>query len=166
MPLVTPEDVGTLLAEAVSAGDILRAEIIVGIEAGVEIDDIDPDDTAISSRNLRNLAKAVALQAVFVRDHPDIFSVMDVQGVSQDGLSAQYASQSAMYLAPLAARLIRRLSWKLAPLRVGRRRSAGFIDVGNRDDAVRDDDRTWDPISSSGRAVANPLAGRSGQTWR
>lgn len=162
----TPEDVQALLHEEVTAANIAIAEVIVGIEAGVDFDVADPADGVISSQNVSKLRKAIAFQAVWVREHPDVLAVMDVAGVSQDGLSAQYASQSAAFLAPLAARLIRRLSWKLAPLQVGRRGGPGFVDHGDRDSATRDDSRAWTPISSSGRAVANPLGQRSGQVWR
>jgi len=74
--------------------------------------------------------------------HPDVMEAMDVQGVSQDGLSAQYAHANAHLLAPMAKRCIDRLSWRTAPLRARPRRGTAS-DRGDRDSAVRDDQYVW-----------------------
>ena len=101
----------------------------------------------ISARNLRLLMQATAFQAVWLDAHPDVLEAMDVEGVSQDGLNATYASANAHLLAPLANRCLNRLSWKKAPLRVRHnRRGRAAVDHGNRDNAVRDDQYVWTPM--------------------
>jgi hypothetical protein len=109
------------------------------------------DDGLISSRNLRLLGQAVAFQAVWLDAHPDVLEAMDVEGVSQDGLSAQYASANAHLLAPMAQRMINRLSWG-REIRVGRGRwsTRAASDRGNRDSAVRDDQYEWTPMGGGG----------------
>jgi hypothetical protein len=105
------------------------------------------DDGLIGSRNLRLLGQAVAFQAVWLDDHPDVLAAMDVEGVSQDGLNAQYATANAHLLAPLAQRCLSRLSWA-REIRAGRglwsRRH--IVDRGSRDSAVRDDQYEWSPL--------------------
>ncbi len=92
------------------------------------------------------LKNAVAFQAVWLDSHPDVLDAMDVSGVSQDGLNAQYATANAHLLAPLASRCIERLSWR-REIRVGRSRLARLrADRGNRDSAVRDDQYAWAPM--------------------
>lgn len=161
---VTDEDVYAIARREVSESNLVVAQEIVSIFAGVDAD-VDLDDGVISSRNVRTLQRAVVFEAIWLEAHPDVLETMDVSGVSQDGLSAQYATESAHLLAPLAARCLRRLSWKLAPLRArsGRGRF-GLIDVGDRDDAERDDQFTWSAMGRGGQM--NPLQQRAGQVWR
>lgn len=103
------------------------------------------DNELISSMNLLRIKRAVCYQAVWLDSHPDVLDAMDVQGVSQDGLSAQYASANAHLLAPMAQREIRRLSWMRAPLRA--RRSTRYASYrGERDSAVADDQYMWTPM--------------------
>lgn len=105
------------------------------------------DAGLITSKNLRLLGQAVAFQAVWLDAHPDVLEAMDVQGVSQDGLNAQYASVNAHLLAPMAARYLRRLSWG-KEIRIGRGRwsTRRVTDHGNRDSAVADDQYEWSPL--------------------
>jgi len=126
-----------------SPGNLLLAQVIVEIFSGTTEEASDED--LISSRNLTRLAQAVSFQAVWLEDHPDAVTSMDVQGVSQDGLSAQYAHVNAHLLAPLAKRCIDRLSWKLQPLRIKAPRAVRS-DRGNRDSAIRDDEFVWTPL--------------------
>lgn len=160
---VTPEDVQGITREDVTEANIAVAQEIVAMEAGIDPEfDLDPDTTSVSSANRSKLVRAVAFQAVWVAAHPDVLQTMDVTGVSQDGLSATYTAQNAHFLAPLAARHIRRLSWRLEPLRARRPRRSVF-DVGNRDSAERDDQFDWDQMGRGGS-----LGGRArvGQVWR
>jgi hypothetical protein len=161
---VTDEDIYSIARREVSDTSVVVAQEIISIFSGVDAD-VDLTDGVISSRNVRALQRAVVFQAIWLEAHPDALETMDVSGVSQDGLSAQYATESAHLLAPLAARCIRRLSWKLAPLRArsGRGRF-GLIDVGDRDDAERDDQFDWSPMRRGGQM--NPLQQRAGQVWR
>jgi hypothetical protein len=160
----TPEDVEGITRKQVTEDNIAVAQEIVALEAGIDPEfDLGPDTTAASSANRSKLVRAVAWQAVWVQSHPDVLETMDVTGVSQDGVSATYASEAAHFLAPLAARCIRRLSWKLAPLRAHLGRRGTLLDKGNRDNAERDDQYDWDPMGRGGQ-----LGGRvrAGQVWR
>src|SRR5690242_1226221 len=105
----TVEVVQDLLRRDVTEEQLAVAQALVEIEAGTTAEFT---DGVISTANEDKLRRAVCFQAVWVAAHPDILERMDVKGVSQDGLSAEYAAQNAMYLSPLANRLIRRLSWK------------------------------------------------------
>lgn len=160
---VTDEDVYDIARREVAGENLVVAQEIVALYSGVDAD-ADLDDGVLSSRNARGLQRAVVWQAIWLEAHPDVLETMDVTGVNQDGLSATYASESAHLLAPLAARCIRRLSWKLAPLRARRGRRFGVLDVGNRDSASRDDGFDWSPMGRGGQM--NPLQQRFGQVWR
>jgi hypothetical protein len=161
---MTPEEIFDITRKEVEEDNIAVGQEIVAIFAGVDPElEMHPDLTDLSSANWSKLRRALAWQAVWCAAHPDVLEAMDVQGVSQDGLSATYSTESAHLLAPLAARCIRRLSWKLAPLRARVRSGRRALDLGNRDSAERDDQFTWTPMNAAGR---NPLAERSGMVWR
>lgn len=122
----------------------------------------------VSSRNQHYLKRAVCWQAPWVEDHPDLLSVMDVTGVSADGVSAQHATDTAAFMSPIARRCLNRVSWKHGPIRVRAGRRV-VVDTGNRDDAVRDDAFPWSPMGSDGSlraGGADPMSQRSGQVWR
>jgi hypothetical protein len=75
--------------------------------------DVTEDSNAnISSKNLRLLKMAVAYQAAWMTDHPDVFTNVDVSTMLQDGLQFTNAHANAGILAPLAKRAIDRLSWR------------------------------------------------------
>lgn len=142
MAWATDEDVHDVTGREASPGSLATAQIMIELFAGAT--EIASDNGDISSRNLRLLKQAVAFQAVWLDAHPDVLDAMDVEGVSQDGLSAQYADANAHLLAPLATRCLRRLSWK-QQIRVGRSRRVAS-DRGNRDSAVSDDRYEWSPL--------------------
>jgi len=129
----------------VSPESLALAQTMIEIFSGTTT--IASDDGLILSKNLRHLGQAVAFQAVWLDAHPDVMETMDVEGVSQDGLSAQYADVNAHLLAPMASRCIRRLSWK-KEIRIGRGRwsTRAARDRGSRDSAVRDDQYEWSPL--------------------
>lgn len=134
----------TVTGQEVTQASIILAQTIVGMISGVADQAI--DDEVIATANLSLLKKAVAFQAVWLDAHPDVLTAMDVEGVSQDGLSSTYATRYSHILAPLAVLCINRLSWKRAPIRVGRNRRR-LLDRGNRDSAVRDDQYEWTPTT-------------------
>lgn len=136
-------DVVAVTGQSATAGSLALAQSMVEIFAGTT--EASSDAGLISARNLNHLRKAVAFQAVWLDAHPDVLEVMDVRGISQDGLSAEYAHAWAHLCAPLARMSIMRLTWKHAPLRVRRPRRAS-LDRGNRDSAVRDDEFAWTPV--------------------
>lgn len=161
---VTADDVYAIARREVGEDALLLAQEIVAMEAGVDPESDILTEGIVSSRNVRFLQRAVVFQAIWLEAHPDALEAMDVQGVSQDGLSATYAAQNAHFLAPLAARFIRRLSWRLAPLRARGSRTARMAarwDLGNRDSAARDDQFVWAPLGHAGERL-----GEHGQVWR
>jgi hypothetical protein len=137
------DDVVTITGRTATPESIAAAQVMIEIFSGAAPTASDQD--LISGRNLGYLRRAVAFQAVWLDAHPDVLETMDVQGVSQDGLSAQYAHANAHLLAPMAHRCVTRLSWRTAPLRA-RARRATPSERGDRDSAVRDDQYEWDPL--------------------
>lgn len=134
--------VRAVTGQEVTAASITLAQTIVGIVAGVADQALAAD--VIATGNLTLLKKAMSFEAVWLDAHPDVLTTMDVEGVSQDGLSATYATRYAQLIAPLAMLCINRLSWKRAPIRIGKSRRRQ-LNRGNRDSAVRDDNFEWTP---------------------
>jgi len=92
----------------VEEADVEAAQFMVEIFADVTED----ADANISTKNLRLLKMAVAYQAAWISDHPDIFTHVDVSTMLQDGIQFTNAHANAGVLAPMAKRAIDRLSWK------------------------------------------------------
>lgn len=92
----------------VDEGDIEAAQFMIEIFTDVTED----ADVNISSKNLRLLKMAVAYQAAWISDHPDIFTHVDVSTMLQDGIQFTNAHANAGVLAPMAKRAIDRLSWR------------------------------------------------------
>jgi hypothetical protein len=139
----TLDDVVDITGRTTTAESLALARSMIATFTGTT--ETASDNGLISTTNLNRVKKAVCFQAVWLDSHPDVLDAMDVQGVSQDGLSAQYASANAHLLAPMAQREIRRLSWMRAPLRA--RRSTRYASYrGNRDSAVADDQYEWTPM--------------------
>jgi hypothetical protein len=132
-------DVYNLTGEHVSAVVLTQAQGIIDLFSGTTF----AARGNLSQRNLRHLNRAVAYQAGWMPHHPDLFSHMEVESISQDGATATPANENARLLAPFAARCLKRLTWVQKPLRI-RRRYGQFDDVdGPRDSAVADDNRNW-----------------------
>lgn len=92
----------------VDQGDVDSAQFMVEIFSDVTED----ADANISPKNLRLLKMAVAYQAAWISDHPDVFTHVDVSTMLQDGIQFTNAHANAGVLAPMAKRAIDRLSWK------------------------------------------------------
>lgn len=138
----TLDDVLDVTGREATAENLALARTMVAIEAGAT--EAASDNQLIAGRNLNLLKQAVCFQAVWLDSHPDVLDAMDVQGVSQDGLNAQYANATAHLYAPMAIKCIRRLSWKKAPLRARRSGRYGGVPYrNNRDSAVADDQYEW-----------------------
>lgn len=65
----------------------------------------------ISTKNLRLLKMAVAYQAAWMTEHPDLFTHTDIQSINQDGIFYVHQNENSYLLAPMARRCIKRLSW-------------------------------------------------------
>jgi hypothetical protein len=138
----TIADVFDLTGETVTDVDISKAQGILFLFAETTTDAI-PNT---SPKNLRLLKQATAYQTVWMAEHPDVFTNVDVTSYSQDGASNTQAHENAALLAPLARRCIKRLSWMRRPrsIRVGPALTGTISDFsGDRDSAVADDDRDW-----------------------
>lgn len=133
----------SLTGVEVTDDDLFKAQAIIELFSGVTIDVSDQD--LLSGRNLRLITWATCYQAAFVKNRPDLFTAADTGNWSQDGVSASPSNENAALLAPLATRCLRRLSWRVAPLRAMTRTGRG-ADRGNRDSAVRDDQFAWMPL--------------------
>lgn len=109
MAWATVEDVAEITGMTVVATDVAKArgiiETLVGVFESVE-------RPGINDRDLEWLRRAVAYQAAFVKDNPDLFSRIDVTSAGQDGQSVAFRNVDAHMLAPLARKCIRRLSWR------------------------------------------------------
>lgn len=140
----TAADVLTYTGITVTDAEVLRAQAIVELFAGTTTEA--SDRGMISTGNLRKLRRAVAYQAGWATEHPDVFTNVDVTGWSQDGASGTQAHVNAALLAPLAKRYIDRLTWQLAPLKARKPWAATTSDTGNRDSVAYDDNRDdWRP---------------------
>ncbi len=142
----TTADVLNITGKTVTAAQLQQAQFIVML-----FSDISPDASfettgvatgLISPKNLRYLKFAVAYQAAWMPEHPDVFSNIDTTNVSEDGLSFTQAHENAAILAPLARRSIKRLTW-MRPnrsIRIGKKLDPAFPYIyGSRDSATADD---------------------------
>ena len=109
---------------------------LVGLIEGVTRPDV-------TDRDLYFLGHAVAWEAVWIRDNPDLFSRVDVVAASQDGESATFRNVDAHILAPLARKSIRRLSWRQPTRRNDRAEDSGRINVLSEE---YDDSLPWRPV--------------------
>ena len=139
----TATDVDTYTGITATDAEVLRAQALIELFSGTTTDA--SDDGLISTRNLRHLKMAVAYQAAWMTMHPDVFTNVDLNNISQDGVSATMQHDNAALLAPLALRCLRRLSWWNAPHRAHKRFPAS-VNTGNRDSAVGDDNIPWAPL--------------------
>ncbi len=92
---------------SVSQEGLDAAQFMVELFADVVYD----QSANISTKNLRLLKMAVAYQAAWMVDHPDLFTHTDIQSINQDGIFYVQQHQNAYLLAPMARRAINRLSW-------------------------------------------------------
>lgn len=104
----TTGEVLTYTGIEVSEAELQQAQFIVELFSDATEDANDN----ISSKNLRFLKMAVAYQAAFMTEHPDLFTHVDVSTMLQDGLQFVRGHENAFLLAPFARRAINRLSWK------------------------------------------------------
>lgn len=104
----TIADVSAFTGITVTQSNIDAAQVMVELFADV----VYGQTANISVKNLRMLKLAVAYQAAWMTDHPDLFTHVDLTSINQDGIFYVQGNANAMLLAPMAHRAIRRLSWK------------------------------------------------------
>lgn len=139
----TPAEVLSITKADVTEDEVTAAQFIVELFAHTTTTASDAGN--ISTTNLRLLRMAVAYQATWMQAHPDVFTNVDLDSISQDGVAGTYQHVNAALLAPLAKRCVDRLSWRRASLRVSR--GPGRVDDrGTRDSAAADDNQYWTPM--------------------
>jgi hypothetical protein len=106
MAWATTAEALTYTGIEVTEAEIQQAQFIVELFADVT------EDATISSKNTRLLKMAVAYQAAWITEHPDLFTHVDVSTMLQDGLQFTRGNENATLLAPLTRRAINRLSWR------------------------------------------------------
>lgn len=112
MSWATPEETLTWTGATVTPPELEMAQAIVEEFAGTTEEASDAG--RISSANLRRLKKAVAFQAAYMQQHPDVFSAMDIKAMAEgsgSGMRIDLASETAVFLAPMVRQILRRLSW-------------------------------------------------------
>lgn len=150
MAWATTTDVATYTGVTVTAAQVEQAQGVIEILADVTEDA--SDDGLISSKNLRLLKRAVAYQAAWMTQHPDMFTNLDASSLSQDQVAATLRHDNALILAPWAKRCIDRLSWRRnRALRI--RPMGGGPSIPRRMNltsaAADDDDPRWTPIGGA-----------------
>jgi hypothetical protein len=103
----TEADVLSLTGTAVAEDELTRAQ--AQIEMAVGRTDV-LATAEMNARDLEWLRRAVAYQAAWASNQPDLYTRTEVTSLAQDGISVQFQN-GALALAPLARRAIRRLSW-------------------------------------------------------
>lgn len=103
----TTEAVASLTGLTVTAADIAAAQGIIELKTGVLIEQY----PTLWGRDAAWIGRAVAYQAAFMSEHPDLFSRMRVGSASQEGQSFA-GTGDYMTVAPLARAAMKRLSWK------------------------------------------------------
>lgn len=148
MTWTTPAQASNWTRTALDQADLDSAHPIIEMVAGVTL-----EVAYLKPRDRRLLAYAEAYQAAWMQANPDVFARMDVTQVVQDGIQYSQADPDAMVLAPLAARALRRLSWRrsrstqaLTPEQAAARR--GVIQPGTVDGTEEwlDDRQTWNRL--------------------
>jgi len=107
-PWATPADVAEIAGAEVTDAQIRQAQAVVELRVGRTAE----ATPHIRGRDLRWLKQAVAYQAVWMADQPDLFTRSETSGpVIQDGIHISQTPQ-AQTMAPLALVALRRLSWR------------------------------------------------------
>lgn len=100
----TVDDVMGTTGQTVDITDVMQAQIIV--EGFINRVWRSTDST---HRDFVWLKRAVVYQALFVNQHPEIFSMMDVASLQQDVLSTTFRDEASFYVAPLTQMFCQRL---------------------------------------------------------
>lgn len=108
MAWATTGEVLTYTGITVTDEELAQAQAMIEIFADVTED----ADANMKTKNLRLLKMAVAYQAAWITEHPDLFTHVDVSTMLQDGLQFVAGHENAFVLAPMARRAVNRLSWR------------------------------------------------------
>ena len=110
--ITTIEDVQRTTGVSVAADVLRRAQTVIDLLCGRELDDPKLNER-VNTRDLGRLKLAVAYQAAWMDAHPEVFSTMDVASIDQDDLNVKFRDDSeAQLVAPLAKMALSRVSWR------------------------------------------------------
>ncbi len=109
MSWATLADVEAITGATVDVAQLAQAQSVIDIYAN-RGDDLDTD--SIRPRDQRSLKQAVAWQAAWIAGQAGYETRSAFRELDQDGLRVRAASASEVMLAPLAARVLKNLSWK------------------------------------------------------
>ncbi|MEU9819209.1 hypothetical protein ACIGG9_16040 [Pseudonocardia alni] len=134
-------DVATLTGQTVTSADALMAQSVVEMFAGRTYE----ATSRISRRDLKWLRKAVAYEAAWIPENPDLFERLDLLEISGNtGSSSLPLTAKAMVLAPMARWSLTRVSWLRSR---SIRPRAPFLDgTGRRSALVDHEDDRWVPM--------------------
>lgn len=116
MPWATVEQVEALTNTTVTEDELAMAQGIIELYSGAT-----EAMTDISARDLRHLRMAVAYQAKWMRDNPELFGRVGVSSFSQDGLSfalgtsnsaGRQAETDQLVLSIMSKQALKFLSWR------------------------------------------------------
>jgi hypothetical protein len=100
------DDVLTYTGETVTDAQVMRAQAIIDMFAARTYDAL----PRIGSRDLHWLKLAGAYQAAWMLSQPDMFSRLDFATISSGSRPVELKG-ATLWLAPLAARALKRVSW-------------------------------------------------------
>lgn len=148
MSWATTSEVLAITRITVTEDDLTAAQFLIEMFA----DTTEDSNALIYPKNLRLLKMAVAYQAAWMTEHPDVYIAMDLTTATQDGMSWTVNNPQAAVLAPLAKMAINRLSWKRnrsVYIRPANARDRNYIPPTlNTTNADIDDYRTdWRPLN-------------------
>jgi hypothetical protein len=113
----------------VDQGDVDSAQAVVELFA--DVTEASSDAGLISPKNLRLLKMAVAYQAAWATNQPDLYTRSDVGLMTQDGISFTSPHANSAILAPMAKRAIDRLSWRRNRSQRIRPMQPNNVNIGN-----------------------------------
>lgn len=131
--IATVDDVASLTGVRVTDPALLMAHAVVEVYAGR------PQEVwaHLKPSDQRSLKLATAYQAAWMDAHPEAFSTMDVTSAAQLDHSFAPRDADSLTLAPLAKRVLARLSWR------GIRSVAVSTDLGHSEFEPEHD---WRPL--------------------
>lgn len=103
----TTQDVLNMTSATITSTQLLQAGFLIDIACGRAYA---VDGTRVASRDANFLKVACAWQACWMASQPDFFNRIDALDISQ-GRSRTQLRDTAMFLAPLARKALKRVSW-------------------------------------------------------
>lgn len=104
-------DVSNYTGVTVTDAQVMQAQVSIEILCGRTFA---VPQVTMRVRDLYYLKLAVAFQAAWMSQQPDLFSRSDLSSISQDGMSLVYdpaTAGKAVVCAPMARRAMKRLTW-------------------------------------------------------